>query len=262
MFRGLRDFKEIIADFVLNRPKLYQTIKIDLSTARKNHVLALTGTYFKVIEATDINANIQVKFNSTDADALTFRKRTGVIMPFVMLYISNEAQAGKTVTYLVGLEGAPLELFDESAVIDIQSIADPVTTNLQGYNDESDTWEKVRCFTAQAHKPISAGFSSSNQTNDIWTPASGKAILVQGYRFFVHTDSAYLTGVKDIKLGPTGSPFDNIGQLTGASMNVAIPAVTMLNKLLPVDDVLTLSLSSAMTGGNAYVTGIVWGQEV
>ncbi|MBI5970576.1 MAG: hypothetical protein HY884_05425 [Deltaproteobacteria bacterium] len=119
----MTDFLRQLHEIKNNRPQVYKIITLDLSTARSDYAQSIAGNYFIVLEATDINANVQVRFNESYCDAATLKKRQGFKIPFYRVFITNAVQAGKTLTIAYGVNESPLEFIDQSAAIDVTSIA-------------------------------------------------------------------------------------------------------------------------------------------
>lgn len=130
----MRSFAEQISDIKANNSQVYATRTIDLSTARSNEEFSVAGNYFIILDATDLNANIQIRFNTLAADQLTFKKRQGVEVPFYRLFITNSAQAGKTITLIYGINDTPLKIVDQSSVFDINSVAHQESNGVNLYN--------------------------------------------------------------------------------------------------------------------------------
>ena len=99
------------------RVQIYDTLTLDLSTVRSNESLAFVGTYIYAIEATDTDANVQIRFNESFRKPITLRKNRGLRIPFYQLFFSNAAQAGKEITLVVGSESDRFEVFDGGAPI-------------------------------------------------------------------------------------------------------------------------------------------------
>lgn len=95
------------------RLQLYDTLTFDLASARSDVELAFVGTYIYAIEVTGTDANIQVKFNESFRKAITLVKNRGLRIPFYRLFLSNVAQAGKSITLVVGSESDIFEVFDK-----------------------------------------------------------------------------------------------------------------------------------------------------
>jgi hypothetical protein len=73
-----------------------QTLRLDLSVARTTQLLSLSGTLLWIYQASDKDAVADIRFNSNQANSITFREGQGLRgLSFRELYVSNTAQAGK-----------------------------------------------------------------------------------------------------------------------------------------------------------------------
>jgi len=80
-----------------------QTIKLD--DARDSVELKIKGNFIWAVTASDIQANVDVRFNDQSGDAFPVKRGASIGgLPFRRLYITNEAQAGKTITIMTVLE--------------------------------------------------------------------------------------------------------------------------------------------------------------
>lgn len=110
-------------------PDFYTKKYLDLSVARTNEEFVVTGTFLYVLEAT-AGAEIDIRFNRANNEAITLQHKFKINTPFERVYITNAAQAGKTITIVFAPSS---ELFDIilpaeiSSITSIGSIADPVT---------------------------------------------------------------------------------------------------------------------------------------
>lgn len=95
--KPMRDwtFEEKIEYTRVNRLSLPRKVRIALDNAKTDFQLQLTGNYIRAVEATDVNANIEIKFNGIDGDRLIFTKGFCVKTYFTEIYITHTAQAGK-----------------------------------------------------------------------------------------------------------------------------------------------------------------------
>lgn len=118
----MKDFNQTIDDIRRNPVELYKTITLDLSTARTEQLFPIVGNYFMIIDGTDINVNIKVRFNLGSADALTLKKRQGFKIPFYSVYLTNTAQASKSITIAYGISESPLEFIDQSSLVDVSTV--------------------------------------------------------------------------------------------------------------------------------------------
>lgn len=82
------------------------TIQLDLGTARDNKEIDIAGTMLWAIDASDLDASIDVKFNDQIGTGVTVERGfflRGVA--FNQLYVTNSAQAGKTIKLFYAVEG-------------------------------------------------------------------------------------------------------------------------------------------------------------
>ena len=119
-FIGGVDFDELKAQ----RVQLYNSIKIDLATARTNKEMVFTGNYIYALEATDVDANLDIRFNELFRAAINIKKGRGVRIPFFRFYLTNIAQAGKTLTLAIGIEASDFEVFDVGKALGITGTVD------------------------------------------------------------------------------------------------------------------------------------------
>lgn len=92
------------------------SFELPLDTATTDWQLPISGNYFGVIDASSQSAEISVRFNKSQAEALTFSKGLYMLRPYNQLFLSWEAQAGATVTIIVSAYAK--ELFE---VMDFRS---------------------------------------------------------------------------------------------------------------------------------------------
>lgn len=114
-FIGGIDFDELKAQ----RVQLYNTITINLATVRTNEEMVFTGNYIYALEATDVDANLDIRFNELFRAAINIKKGRGVRVPFYRFYLTNTAQAGKSITLAIGIEASDFEVFDVGKALGI-----------------------------------------------------------------------------------------------------------------------------------------------
>ena len=101
-----------INDFGTFTKKPYRVIEIDLSVARTDLMASYSGTALWVVDGTDSNCLIKVKFDGTDNDAVPTRPGFYLAgFPFDQLFLTNEVQAGKSI-FLMIFDDAPLDRVD------------------------------------------------------------------------------------------------------------------------------------------------------
>lgn len=94
--------------------KGYRVVELDLATARKDEKLNLQGTLFWAIDGTDSKVKITVKIDDQINDAIPVYPGIEVSgIPFDQLYITNAAQAGKTITLFIAMDW-PRERIDSA----------------------------------------------------------------------------------------------------------------------------------------------------
>lgn len=91
------------------RPKLYHIHDLDLAVARRKEEFYFAGNNMRVVDASDLDAEIDVYFNELFYDAIPMRIGRMVEMTFYRYFVSHAAQAGKTIKLAVAME---TELFD------------------------------------------------------------------------------------------------------------------------------------------------------
>ena len=102
------DFDELTQQ----RVQVYDTITLDLSTARDKQKLDFIGTYIYALEGTAISSEVEVRFNEASRKPIKITEGRGLRIPFYRLFFSNSAQSGESITLIVGIESAIFEVFD------------------------------------------------------------------------------------------------------------------------------------------------------
>lgn len=95
------------------RPKLYHVQEFDLSTARRREEFTFAGNNCRVIDASDLDAKIEIIFNELFYDAIPMRLGRLVEMPFYRMYVTHAAQTGKTLTIAVAMETDMFDIRDD-----------------------------------------------------------------------------------------------------------------------------------------------------
>lgn len=110
------DFNQALRE-VQARPQIYKTLTLDLSTARSEIEVPVSGNYLVAYDSSDFSANVNIRFNESYMDALTITKSRGLRIPFYRVFISNEAQAGKTITLIFGVSDSAIEALAQVEVV-------------------------------------------------------------------------------------------------------------------------------------------------
>lgn len=112
------NFEELLAWVKNNRLASIETLTIDLSIARSNAELAVAGLFVYASDATDTSANLGIRHNELESGLITLTKNYGPIFPFYRLFLTNTAQAAKTITLIIG-RAAPFDIRDNRNQVDI-----------------------------------------------------------------------------------------------------------------------------------------------
>lgn len=127
-------FEDQLSEIKIRRPQVYKLLTLDLTSARSEFEIPVAGNYMVVLDATDINTSVGVRFNESYCDQATLKKRQGFKVPFYRFFITNAAQAGKSLTIAYGVNETPLEFIDQASVVEISSIANQQSSSFNLYN--------------------------------------------------------------------------------------------------------------------------------
>ncbi|MBA7603110.1 hypothetical protein ES703_10214 [subsurface metagenome] len=218
-FIGGIDFDELKAQ----RIQLYNTITIDLATARTNEEMVFTGNYIYALEATDVDANVDVRFNELFRAAINVKEGRGIRVPFYRLYISNAAQAGKSVTLAIGIEASDFEVFDVGKSLGITG-----TVDSHVLIDDSSFYE-----TAQKRSFISfdskTGVGGEQTLIQLWNPAASGVLL------YLHALTGVLTATESVNLRKHDAALPDIStNLSNKYLDEAAPSGLVRMDTLPV----------------------------
>ncbi len=95
--------------------RYYHTLDLDLTTARADQELNLTGNYIHAIDPVGVDPVLQVKFNEQSAAPVNLIPGRSIVTPFFKLYLTNEAQPGSSlkIAFGIGTERA-FEIIDDN----------------------------------------------------------------------------------------------------------------------------------------------------
>ncbi len=102
----IKDLKELSFEDVIrliNANEIAEPVKITLplDNALNEKQFDIEGNFIGVIDATDANVAISVKFNKWDSEAIVFTRGLSFIRPFGKLFFTSTAQAGKSISLLI-----------------------------------------------------------------------------------------------------------------------------------------------------------------
>ena len=147
----------------------FGTVVIDLTTARYNKEYKLAGKKLTILESS-ATAAVNFQANTRDAVKLDLRKFKKLALSFDRFYLNHEAQAGKSITIVVG----DVEVFDaepvsvtgiESATATLQTTGntalDTLETSLTAMEAKQDTAiTEISAVAPQAHGIDIAGVNT------------------------------------------------------------------------------------------------------
>jgi hypothetical protein len=96
----------------------YNVLKYDL-TNKLDEVVEVQGGYLYVKDATDLTVKVDVRPDSKTNDAIILKKQYGIIVDFKRLYITADAQAGKTIEIVITSSYDEFRIFEQAQVQDI-----------------------------------------------------------------------------------------------------------------------------------------------
>lgn len=107
----------------------YNVLNYDLTNGL-NEEVQVPGGFIYMKDATDLAVKIAVRPDSKTNDAVYLKKQFGIVVEFKKLYITADAQAGKTVEIIITNSYDTFRIFEQAQVQDINSVAaitNPVT---------------------------------------------------------------------------------------------------------------------------------------
>lgn len=122
------NFAELLAWARTNRPASVQTITIPLDNARTDELKEVAGLLIYVENATDANVSLQIKHNEISSGLITLTKSYGAVFPFYRLFLTNTAQAGKTITLTIS-QASPFQIIDNRSGQDMLSVLTNIKTD-------------------------------------------------------------------------------------------------------------------------------------
>jgi hypothetical protein len=130
-------FAEKLATLRQEAPERYSSFTLSLAAARANVEFPIAGSYFYIHDGTDSAATITVRFNELRNNPLPVVRGEGYKLPFYRMFITNTAQAGKSVTVVIGVEEpGEFEILQNRFSVDIAGVVPvsfPVVPTFQEY---------------------------------------------------------------------------------------------------------------------------------
>ncbi|OGW22902.1 MAG: hypothetical protein A2X55_07760 [Nitrospirae bacterium GWB2_47_37] len=107
----------------------YNILNYDLTNGLAEEI-QVPGGFIYVKDASDANVKVAVRPDSKSNDLVYLKKQFGVVVEFRKLYITADAQSGKTVEIVIANSYDTFRIFEQAQTPDIAtvgSITDPVT---------------------------------------------------------------------------------------------------------------------------------------
>ncbi|MFH0772546.1 MAG: hypothetical protein V1933_08010 [Candidatus Omnitrophota bacterium] len=127
-------FEEIIS--LINANEIAEPVKITLplDVALSEKQFDIAGNFLGVIDASDANTYVDIKFNKFDSEVVRFTKGISFIRPFNRIFFSNAVQAGKNIQLLISAYAPELFQFIDNRSEVIQTTE---LTNISTYTEDT-----------------------------------------------------------------------------------------------------------------------------
>ena len=95
----------------MNTPKYYETV-LNLGVARVNFRVEMLGNLVYIKNASNANANVDIRVNSPANTLINLTRHTGLICAFDSIYVTNAVQANQTITIFMSEDVGRLRYFE------------------------------------------------------------------------------------------------------------------------------------------------------
>lgn len=124
-----------------------QLLTIPLDTALVNDVREISGMFFGVISTTDISTSVNIEFNHLGSGKIPFTQGLYLDVPFNKIYITSDAQAGKTITFIYTSQNPIFKVTDNrSNQLQAQYLSD-MLDQLRGQTTKATVGDDVSVST-------------------------------------------------------------------------------------------------------------------
>lgn len=100
----MTEFERLKRDFDKRRFNPYEIYTIDLSTAREDMRIPISGDIIVVDNSTTSGVVFDIRFNDQCASKIRFDNDTKIETLFKEIYLTNTAQSGKTLILILGIK--------------------------------------------------------------------------------------------------------------------------------------------------------------
>lgn len=192
-----------------SRESTYRIVTLKLDSARTRVEFNITGSSIWVLTATDTTCAITLQLNETENDEFTLTgKQKGVRGIFHRFFVTNSAQASKTVTLAIATQLTDyFEPLDTSSQVEILTVLEAIRDELLGSSTGTYDTEKTvgnaatvavlaanttrKAFMVQAKAAntgvIYIGFDNTvSATKWVAQLQAGQSLLLDDYRGAIH----------------------------------------------------------------------------
>ncbi len=198
------------AEFAQNAPRL-QTVTIDLSNARQQERLKITGTFIWAVKASQSGSNLTIQFNEQAGQGIEFSEGLSIGgQPFGQLFLTNTPQAGQSLTLVYGVETiGGLRVTNPGEIVQ--------TFQLQ----KATTWDAEQVVTVGIAAVQLAAAQADRREIIINSPvANAQKVYIGKANTVTAANGIELLGSGTLVLSVTGAVWA-IADLAGASVRIA-----------------------------------------
>ncbi len=167
----------------LSIPALYT---LSLDSVQTSLEFNITGNFVYVIDSADNDNSINVKFNASQGNAIPLKRQQGFRTPFDKIFISHDAQAGGSVTLIIGqLSSELMNVIDNRSAI--QADLEAVRDELRGDTTPKDGGNRVQLATEAQVLAV----NTSRKSFGVSVPSTNTGIIYLRFGSTTVTTSNY-----------------------------------------------------------------------
>jgi hypothetical protein len=184
-------------------------LSIPLDNALTEKLYEITGNFIGIVEATDVNTNVKIRFNRVNTEQVTFTKGLSFIRPFKRIFLTCDAQAGKSINILISSFAPEIfQIIDNRSESQQASYLQEIRDELQGstsgtYGQDTIGTSQAQVFASNSNRKaflvqadpansgkIYIGFDNTVATNKaIACLEAGQSLILDDYRGAIHAIS-------------------------------------------------------------------------
>ena len=212
-------FEQAVSRIRKERLTMFRVQPFLLDTAQTNFKFAMAGNFLYALETTDANVSINVRVNNLSEQTFTLRQGLGCVTPFQDLYFTWEAQAGKSITLVIGVEAKKfLEFIDNRSQAQSTSVLEEIRDQLKGDTAE-ENWDTEKTIGTSASLVLAS--NSNRKSFVVQSKESNTGLIYLGFgssvtssKWFKQLEPGETFGLSNI-LAPIYAISDTAGQLLG-----------------------------------------------